>query len=275
MQLSTNFAESGTAIVLIGGGGAGPEHHLAHIFSRLLQLAGGLDAKVVILTSATGYPQRQAIRTGNFFRTLGVENLHAPMINTRAEADDPDNEAILRAADAIYLTGGDQSRYVNILEGTRCGQAIHEASRNGIILGGTSAGAAVMSDVMIASSFDWIMQRRGVPLVRHGMGLLGHGVTVDTHFAQRRRIPRLLKTVQTLPGTLGIGLDEDTALIVDHQGIGEVIGYSQVYFFRQRGNRLQQYTLVEGQCFDLVNFRIKATPRRDDYQDNYRGEAAS
>lgn len=266
MQLSTDLKASGASIVLVGGGGAGPEHHLAQIFTRLIALAGGATARIAILTCATGYPQRQAIRTSNFFRTLGMENLHAPMINNRDEADDPENEAILRSVNAIYLTGGDQSRYINILEGTRCGEALHEASRNGIILGGTSAGAAAMSDVMIASSFDWIMQQRGVPLVRHGMGLLGHGVTIDTHFGQRRRIPRLLKTIQTLPGTLGIGIDEDTALIVDHTGIGEVIGYSHIYFFQQRGSRVRQYSLIEGQSFDLLNFRVINSTRRDGYR---------
>jgi len=271
MQLSQSFKESGVSIVLVGGGGAGPEDHLAHIFNRMLALAGGKAAPVAILTSATGYPQRQATRTGNFLRALGIENLHAPMINNRDEANDPENEAVLRSAKAIYLTGGDQSRYINILEGTRCGQVLHEASQNGIILGGTSAGAAAMSDVMIASSYDWVMQRRGVPLVRHGMGLLGRGITIDTHFGQRRRIPRLLKTVQTLPGTIGIGLDEDTGLIVDHHGIGEVIGYSHVYFFQQRGKRIEQYSLIEGQSFDLINFRIKNAARRD----NYRNETAS
>jgi cyanophycinase-like exopeptidase len=66
--------------------------------------------------------------------------------------------------------------------------------------------------------------------------------------------------VQTLPGTIGIGIDEDTALIVGHDGIGEVVGYSHVYFFRQRGRRLEQYALVEGQRFDLVRFCAEDTP---------------
>lgn len=257
MQFPDNLTTANGAMVLIGGGGAGPENHLAAIFTRFIALAGGTSQPMVILTCATGNPQRQAARTAEFLSRQGATHLLTPLISTRAEADDPVNADLLRSAKAIYLTGGDQSKYLRVLNGTLCGEALRTAWESGCsVIGGTSAGAVVMGDVMIATSYDWIMRRRGVPLVRHGFGLLGRGVLVDSHFGQRRRIPRMLNVVRRLPGMLGIGLDEDTALVVDADGIGEVIGFSRVYFFVQRKERIAQTILSEGQRFDLRRMAV-------------------
>ncbi len=256
VQLDPTFVKSGGAFVLVGGGGAAPESYLAGIFQRFIALAGGPDAPLAVLTCATRYPEHQASRTGSFFIEQGANEVLAPLIRNRAEADDPANAAQIRAARGIYLTGGDQSKYLNILNGTCCGEALLSAFReDAAVLGGTSAGAMVMGDVMIAASYDWVMQRRGVPLVRQGFGLLGTGVVVDTHFSQRRRIPRLMHVVRTLPGILGIGLDEDTALVIGADGQGEVMGAGCAYVFRSQNGRLQQQAVRAGARLDLAGRR--------------------
>jgi cyanophycinase len=252
MHINSDLTQSAGSMILIGGGGAGPESHLARIFSRLITLAGGPDAPIVILTCATSTPERQAHRTSSFLAEQGAREIFAPMIRSRADADDPATAALISEARAIYLTGGDQSKYLRILSGTRSGEALRTAYQHGTnVIGGTSAGAVVMSDVMIAASYDWVMAERGIPCVRHGFGLLGDGVVIDSHFSQRRRIPRLVTVIETLPGVLGIGLDEDTALIVGPDGVAEVIGFSRVYFFQKQGKRVRYTTATDGDRVDL------------------------
>ncbi len=256
MLLDGLASHPGASVLMIGGGGAAPERHTADLLSRFIGLAGGSQAPILILTTATGNPERQRQRTGSFLEALGAQNLCAPLIRTRAEADDPQNVEYLRQARGIYLTGGDQSKYTRILEGTACGAALQNAFENGTsVIGGTSAGAHVMGQVMIAGSYDWVMQQRGQVIIKAGLGLLSDQVVVDSHFSQRRRVPRLLAVLDRYPHLLGIGLDEDTGLIVDQQGVGEVIGAGLVYFFSKRNGRIDSWTLAEGAAFDLVQRR--------------------
>ncbi len=262
MLLNGLTSRESASALLIGGGGTAPEVHTERLLGRFIQLAGGIHAPIVVLTTATSTPERQRQRTGSFMQSLGAQNIHAPLIRTRIEADDLDHAELLRTARGIYLTGGDQSKYTRILSGTACGDALQAALEGGAsVVGGTSAGAHVMGRVMIAGSYDWIMQRRGRVLVRHGLGLLSDRVVVDSHFSQRRRIPRMLSVLEHFPNLLGIGLDEDTGLVVDQSGIGEVIGAGLVYFFSRRRGTLRLNTLAEGGQFDLLRReRVRLTP---------------
>lgn len=262
MLLNGRARPQGVSALLIGGGGSAPEEHTRRLFSRFIDLAGGAQAPIVILTTATGNPERQRQRTGGFMRHLGAQNVHAPLIRTRDEADDPLNADLLRNAQGIYLTGGDQSKYTRVLEGTACGDALQAAFEGGsAVVGGTSAGSHVMGRVMIAGSYDWIMQQRGRVLVKRGLGLLSDQVVIDSHFSQRRRVPRMLSVLERYPHLLGIGLDEDTGLSVDQRGVGEVIGAGLVYFFTRQGDDIRLCTLAEGGRFDLVQREgVQTTP---------------
>lgn len=256
MLFDGRASHPGAFVLMIGGGGAAPERHTADLLSRFIRLAGGSQAPILILTTATGSPERQRQRTSSFLETLGAQNLCAPLIRTRAEADDPANVNALNNARGIYLTGGDQSKYTRILEGTACGDALRSALANGTaVIGGTSAGAHVMGQVMIAGSYDWVMQQRGQVILKAGLGLLSDQVVVDSHFSQRRRVPRLLSTLDRHPQLLGIGLDEDTGLVVDAQGVGEVIGAGLVYFFSKQNGQIKSWSLAEGSAFDLLHRR--------------------
>jgi cyanophycinase len=260
MQFSARFLGSNSTFVLIGGGGAAPEHHLAGIFQRFIALAGGVHAPIAILTCATSHPERQGKRTHDFFEAQGALDLHTPLIRTRDEANDPHHADLLARCRGVYMTGGDQSKYVHILAGTRCGEVLANAAQSGLVVGGTSAGAVAVSDVMIARSYDWIMRRRGIPVVRKGLGLLGRGIAIDSHFGQRRRIPRLVRIVTGLSGVVGIGLDEDTALIVNSQGVGEVQGAGNVYLFTTHEGQIRWTARAEGGRFNLRQARVALTP---------------
>lgn len=253
-----------TSILMIGGGGQAPESHTIDLFNRFIKAAGGVDALIIVLTIATSSPERQRKNTCGLLEQLGATRLAAPLIRTRDEANDPANAALIREARGIYLTGGDQSRYPAILNDTACGDALRDALHtNAVCIGGTSAGAHVMGHVMIAGSYDWIMQKRGQVILRDGLGLLSDGIVTDSHFSQRRRLPRLLSALQAFPHLLGIGLDEDTGLLVNADGVGEVVGAGLVYFFNynvtHNGGRVEQWGLGEGSTFDL----IRRTPSDD------------
>src|SRR5579859_7386888 len=131
MLLNGHPSNLDAAIVLIGGGGSAPDTHQAALMVRFIDQAGGPDAPILILTTATGSPERQRQRTGDFLRGLGARNLYVPLIRTRAEADDATNAHLIKAARGIYLTGGDQSRYIRILSGTATGVALRHAFERG------------------------------------------------------------------------------------------------------------------------------------------------
>ncbi len=261
MLLNGHPSNFDAAIVLIGGGGSAPDTHQAALMARFINQAGGPDAPILILTTATGSPEWQRQRTGDFLRGLGARNLHAPLIRTRAEAEDPANADLITAARGIYLTGGDQSKYSRILSGTATGAALRHAFERGTrVIGGTSAGAHVMGQVMIAGSFDTIMRRRGSVLLREGFGLLSDFVVIDSHFSRRRRVPRMLTTLGKHPHLLGIGLDEDTGLVINADGVAEILGAGLVHFFSRTPKTFRHWAVGHGARFDLTRRNLLSEP---------------
>jgi cyanophycinase len=140
---------------------------------------------------------------------------------SREEANDPDAIEALSNANGIFFTGGDQRRIAQILGGTRADVCFHESYFGGAVVGGTSAGAAMMSSTMIVGGSDTIPTTDAVQL-GPGLGLVS-GLLIDMHFAERGRLARLLSAVAQYPHELGVGIDEDTALVVTGNRC-EVIG---------------------------------------------------
>ena len=121
------------------------------------------------------------------------------------------------------MTGGDQLRITSIMGGTRAQQALYRAFENGAIIAGTSAGASVMSETMITSGNDDDAPKKCTLKMAPGLGLL-RDVVIDQHFAQRGRIGRLLTAIAQNPHMLGIGIDEDTGLVISDDSVFEVVG---------------------------------------------------
>ena len=221
------------ALILIGGAldPAGPA------FDAFLRLSGAREgAKIVGFTTASTDAVGSAVAWKDAFASAGAVNVEFPIIDRRARAQDPRIAEMVLGARGIFLGGGDQVHLVATLGGSRVGRAIKEAHSRGAIICGTSAGAAALSDTMLAGG-ETDEEGQEVPLyLGPGFGLLGFSALVDTHFSKRGRLQRLFRRVAENPELMGLGIDENTALVVRGH-LGEVIGNGSVYFVDGRGVR--------------------------------------
>jgi cyanophycinase len=190
------------------------------ILRRFVDLAGGPSARVVLVGTATTVPAEVEVEYRQAFTGL-VDNIEFLPISSREEANDPGALKALSDATGIFFTGGDQMRIAQILGGSRADICFHDAFLGGVTVGGTSAGAAMMSSTMIIGGSDTVPTTDAVKL-GPGLGLVS-GLLIDMHFAERGRLARLLAAVAQFPHELGVGIDEDTALVVQGNRC-EVIG---------------------------------------------------
>jgi cyanophycinase len=210
---------TGGPLVVIGG--AEDRDGTCAILSELVRLAGGEDARVVVLAVAAREPRRVGAAYVELFERLGVAAARTLEIGSREAANDGASVAALADATAVFFTGGDQVRITRLLGGTALDRALHERHARGMVLGGTSAGAAMMSGVMIVGGMPRSAFRGGVEL---GPGLdFVSGVLIDQHFEERGRLRRLLWAVSRYPHDVGLGIDEDTAAIIANRRM-EVVG---------------------------------------------------
>jgi len=214
----------GTAIVI---GGAEDKIRDRVILNRFLALAGGPDARIAVVSTASSLGPLAAARYGEIFGALGCRRVRAIHATTRAEASDPALVRPVRDATGIFLTGGNQLRLSAIIGGTRLGIAIADRFHGGTVVAGTSAGASAMSAHMIAFGAPGGTPKHRMAQIAAGLGLLP-GVIVDQHFQQRNRLGRLLSVIAQNPSLLGLGVDEDTAGVVSPDGILEVIGRGSI-----------------------------------------------
>ncbi len=215
-----NDAEPRRRRLLIIGGA---ERRGTAILARFVELAGGPAADIVVLATASRDPDILETEYVSAFTGLGAGTVRALRAGTRAEAADP---AALAGATGVFFTGGDQRRITSILGGTALDSTLQARVADGsLVLGGTSAGAAMMSGTMIVGGDE-----PGVTTtaVRTAPGLeLLPGVLIDMHFAERGRLNRLLSAVALYPHELGLGIDEDTAILTDGDWF-EVLGRGSV-----------------------------------------------
>ena len=204
-------------------GGAEDKTGSCLILRRFLELAGGEQTAVAILTTATEKPREVATEYRRLFLQLGAGEVIHLHVNQRAEAGSRQTMAILAGVNGVFFTGGDQLRLTSILGGTALEGELNAAVKRGAVLAGTSAGAAAMTDIMIVSGQEESAPKRSSVRLAPGLGFLKE-VVVDQHFAERGRIGRLLAVVAQNPYILGLGLDEDTALECAPDGFFTVIG---------------------------------------------------
>ncbi|KAA0254455.1 cyanophycinase [Acidobacteria bacterium ACD] len=210
-------------LVLIGGGDKPQE-----AMSKFIELAGGKDAPIVALPTASSEPDAAAYYEGLFRETYGCTRAVSLDVRTRADADRADWAALARNAKGIFFGGGDQIRITTALLGTPVGDAIAAAFAAGAVVGGTSAGTACQSEVMITGEGDFSVVAARCVETSQGLGFLPEGVLVDQHFLRRGRQNRLLSLVLECPELLGVGVDEATAAWFRPDGTFEVLGQSAV-----------------------------------------------
>jgi cyanophycinase len=197
------------------------------VLKRMLDLPAGGSKSVVVIPSASEEPRESAETYRKAFGDLGVDDVHVLDIRDRLHAEREDVAETIRGCDVLFITGGDQLRLTSILGGTRACEAIVKHYHNGGVVAGTSAGAAAMSATMIFEGDSDGAMRKGHVRMTPGLGLLASGV-IDTHFLDRGRVSRLLEVVTSNPAYLGIGLGEDTGIIVHEGQWFEVIGKGAV-----------------------------------------------
>ncbi len=220
----------GTLVIIGGSEDTSGECVILRRFVELAASAlpgGGGSARIVVVTSAADQPREVGETYTRLFQNWGAREVSVLDIASRQEANTAATYETVKAASGIFFTGGDQLRITSLLGGTRCDEALHDAYRTGSVIAGTSAGASAMSETMIVEGEEKEAPQRNIVQMAPGMGLI-RDVVIDQHFAQRGRLGRLLTAVAQHPHMLGVGIDEDTAIVVQPGDIFEVIGSHSV-----------------------------------------------
>ena len=212
-------------LVIIGG--AEDKNGECVILRSLVNIIGGSEARLTILTTATENPEKAGAEYRTVFQRLGAVNINVLHINTRDDANMDNSVQAVSESTGIFFTGGDQLRITSILGGTKIFTALHDACQKGTVIAGTSAGASAMTGTMIIDGNDYDTARKCTLKMAPGLGLL-EKVLVDQHFHQRGRIGRLLCGVAENPDILGMGIDEDTAVRIYPDAHFDVIGSNSV-----------------------------------------------
>jgi cyanophycinase len=215
---------TGTLILI---GGYEDKHQERSILQQVAQAALRDDGLLVIITAASRCPEERAEEYLAVFTALGVKQVDVLHCTTREQASDAEHIAKLRHAAVVFLTGGDQVRLTSMLEGSLAFSCMHDLYARGGTIAGTSAGAAAMSSTMLFGRKGDILHQLLSLEMAPGLGLLSD-VVIDSHFGERGRLGRLLGAVAQNPRNLGLGIDEDTAFIVQGE-ILRVIGRGAVY----------------------------------------------
>jgi cyanophycinase len=258
-------------------GGAEETEPGGEILERFIDLAGGKKARIAIIPTASDDPQRSGEGYATLFREMGAKEATWLQVEQREDANAEEALSLLREATGIYITGGDQARLVRFLVCTLVMECIRMRNADGVIVAGTSAGASILSALMMAGGTgvggdsNESAARKGMVDVVAGFGLL-QDIIIDQHFSQRGRLGRLLSVFAGTPGLIGLGLDEDTAVLIDRKGTLEALGCNMVtivdgrntisdYFDREEGEILtitgsSLHVLADGRHFDLDTRRV-------------------
>ena len=248
-------------LVLNGGGGKPAE-----VMEKFVELAGGPEALIVVFPTASAEAD-----TGQYYQDLlagyGCTNVVVADVHSADDATNPEFVETLERTGGIYFSGGDQRRITKALLGTPVGDAVERAFVRGAVVGGTSAGTACQSGLMITGDGDFTVIRAGNVELWKGLGFF-QGVIVDQHFVARQRYNRLISVVLEHPELLGVGVDEETAVWVRPDGTFKVLGEGWVVVFDasdsniSRGRRgagevtlgvhdMRTHVLQPGEVFDL------------------------
>ena len=209
-------------------GGAEDRVGKAVVLRRFVRLAGGRRSRIVIIPTASSFQDEVVEAYTEVFTRLGAQHLSVVNPEDRQEAHDPQAVGLIDQATGIFMSGGSQLKLSQRLPGTPLGEAIHRAHDRGAVVGGTSAGASIMSQFMISMGDEGITPRQRNSQLSAGLGLI-EGVIIDQHFGQRARYGRLLSMVAGSPHLIGIGIDEDTAIEVVDRSVFTVHGAGAVF----------------------------------------------
>jgi cyanophycinase len=203
-------------------GGAENKENDRHILERFIRVSGGSAANIVVIPTASRMHETGP-RYEKLFAELGASQVAVMDIDTRRDIKEPGRLRRLEAATGIFFTGGNQLRLTTLLGGTPVAKLIRMRNAHGVTVGGTSAGASILSEHMIAFGDEGSSVISGSVRLAPGLGLTNRFI-IDQHFRQRDRLGRLITALAYNPFALGIGLDEDTAAFIGPDETIEVEG---------------------------------------------------
>lgn len=247
------------------------------ILSRVVKESGGKDAKIIIIPTASSIPQEVGENYLFAFEKLGCTDLHVMDIRERKQSEDSKNIELIKKADCIMFSGGNQSNITNEIGGTTIHKIMMERFiHEPLVIAGTSAGAMCMSEEMITGGGIKEAFTKGAVGMGKGMGFIPN-LIIDSHFIRRGRFGRLAEAVARFPKLLGIGLAEDTGIIIKNCNMVEVIGSGMVILFDPRKlkhnnankvevgapmslTNLKTHILANGDYFFIKKRKVKVSP---------------
>jgi len=268
----TKESPQGGRLVIVGG--AEDRENGKSVLRRFVELLPASQAPLFVLTAATQEPQAHWQTYSKAFGELGVEHCEPLHIEGREQANDRELADRVLESRGVYMTGGDQKRLLARLGGSLLCDAMRRAYvERGACIGGTSAGASAVSAYMLDPGPPQVHAERDEISLRAGLGFL-LDVVIDQHFSERQRLGRLLGAVAHNPKLIGIGIDEDTALVV-HRGHGcEVTGSGAVTLIDGRAMNSSFVRAGEREVAQLSDVGLHLLPACVSYRADGRIEPA-
>ncbi len=247
------------------------------ILSHVVKECGGKNSKIIVIPTASSIPVEVGENYIDAFTKLGCTNIHVLDIRSKEDSEKPESIDLIKTADCIMFSGGDQSKISNKIGGTTIHNILLDRYKNeeGFVIAGTSAGAMVMANEMIAGGSSTDAFIKGAVKMREGLGLIPE-LVFDTHFIQRGRFGRQSEAVAKYPNLLGIGLAEDTGLIIKNNefvviGSGMIIVFDPKTLTHNNEELLSEGTpmtmanltvhvLSNGDRFNIDNRKVKVLP---------------
>lgn len=252
------------------------------ILSHVVKQSGGLNAKIVVIPAASSIPKEIAQNYLDAFKKLGCTDVHILQILERSDSENPEAIELIKTANGVLFTGGDQSKIVKKIFNSTIHHIMMERFINEpFVIAGTSAGAMCMSQEMITGGNDIDSFRKGTVAMGSGMGFIPE-LIIDSHFIRRGRFGRLTESVAKFPHLVGVGLAEDTGLIIQSKKEFQVIGSGMAIIIDARHAThnyqrilhegtpmtvvdLRTHILSNGDRFEIKTRRIKVLPLRADF----------
>ena len=226
--------------------------------------SGGNEAQIVIIPTASSIPKEVSNSYLKAFNKLGCRRVHIMDIRDRKESENPKNLEYIGNAQCVMFSGGNQSVITAKIGNTRLHEVLTERYRkDSLVIAGTSAGAMCMSSEMIAGGSSTESFIKGAVKMDAGMGFISN-LIIDSHFIRRGRFGRLAEAVAKYPDMMGIGLAEDTGLVIKNSSTFEIIGSGMVIMFDPRKLKHNNEKILEkGTPMSLINLKTHVLANGD------------
>ncbi len=247
------------------------------ILARVAKECGGCEKSIAVIPTASSIPNEVSDNYIRAFNRLGCANVNIVDIREGKDSEDPQNIATIEQADCVMFSGGSQFKIVQKIGGSTIHKILLERYKNEkIVIAGTSAGAMCMSQEMISGGSGKEAFIKGAVRMRRGMGFMPN-LVIDSHFITRGRFGRLAEAIARFPKFLGVGLAEDTGLVIKNCNTFEVIGSGMVILFDPskikhnnetllaKGmpmsiSNLKTHILANGDRFNIKKRKLKVMP---------------